>query len=192
MGKVFFIIPGFKSQVTDDVYTWLVSHLTMLGYAVKGVPVNWGYKTVTQNAAEFLNYFNQHKSNHNYILGFSYGAVIALLTAENTECDALYLCSLSPDFKEDIDMIPPWLKTYIGINRYTDISTRSGVALAKKLVTPTTVFYGETEGGEFPQLKVRCEETVRYTKNAKLVVVKNARHDISEPEYQSAIKLTIR
>lgn len=80
--------------------------------------MRWRYTTLSQNAAEFLDYFNQHKTERNYILGFSYGAVIGLLTANQTKPQKLYLCSLSPDFKEDKGAMPKWVKSYIGVKRY--------------------------------------------------------------------------
>jgi pimeloyl-ACP methyl ester carboxylesterase len=188
MTKTFFIIPGFKSQVTDDDYIWLVAYLKKQGYAVLGVPIQWNFRTVSENATEFLDYFNQHKSDHNYILGFSYGAVIALLTANQTNPETLYLCSLSPDFAEDAISMPEWIQGYIGKRRYRDMKTRSAQKLATELICKTILFYGEVEGKEFPALKNRSEETVKLTENAKLFMVKIAPHDIEHSEYQAAIR----
>jgi len=192
MPKTFFIIPGFKSQVSDSDYTWLVTYLVKQGYVVKGVPVQWNYRTLSQNATEFLNYFNQHKTAQNYILGFSYGAVIALLTANQTNPQLLYLCSLSPDFAEDATSIPEWIKGYIGKKRYQDTQNRSAQMLAAELKSKIVLFYGEEEGKEFPALKNRSGEIAKLAQNARLIVVKDTPHDIKHPEYQAVIKREIQ
>ncbi len=129
-----------------------------------------------------------NKGRENRVLGFSYGAVITLVTANILRPDHIYLCSLSPDFKEDVDQMPAWIKKFIGKRRIADALTRSGVTLAKQLEVPSTIFYGENEGKEFPILKKRCEDTARYAPNSKLVVVREASHNISDPQYIEALK----
>jgi len=191
MSKTIFLIPGFTTQMTDTRYQWLVLYLQSKKYTVHAVPITWKNRTVTQNAEEFLNYFNSKKVKNSYVLGFSYGAVIALVTANITDPKKLILCSLSPDFKEDTKTMPDWIRKYLGVRRFTDNSTRSAVILAKSLKAETLILYGEREGINYPQLKKRCEETARLAENSKLIVVKDAPHDISFTAYQQAIKKVI-
>ena len=190
--KTFFIIPGFKEQATDKNYAWLFSFLKTKNYKVVPVPVVWSYKTLSSNAAEleifFRKYFEKNKSEDNYILGFSYGAILALLKAEEIKPKKLFLCSLSPHFLEDIKYISLDVKKYIGQRRLADMKNRSGEIIAKSLSVPAVVFYGEEEEKNYPALKKRCEETVQLAKNAKLVVVKNSPHEINFPSYQQAIE----
>ncbi len=112
------------------------------------------------------------------------------MTAQELVPKKVFLCSLSPDFKEDI----PWalkhfpdIVKYIGKRRFENVKTRSALAIAKKLTIPSVVFYGETEGKKFTQLKKRCEETVKLARKSKLIVVKDAPHKIDDPEYKKAI-----
>jgi pimeloyl-ACP methyl ester carboxylesterase len=191
MSKTIFLIPGFKTQISDPLYKELVSYLESKNYKVESVPITWNNRTVTQNAQEFLKFFEERKVKNNLVLGFSYGAVIALMTAEQTKPSKLILCSLSPDFKEDAKLMPAWLKKYIGQNRYNDTQTRSAIKLAKSLSAKTVIFYGEKEGVEYPPLKKRSEETAKLAKDSKLVVVKDAPHDISFPAYIEAIKKVV-
>lgn len=151
------------------------------------VPVTWNHHTLSQNAKEFISFYNQHKGDKNQILGFSYGAVISLLTANEICPDKMYLCSLSPDFAEDKDTMPAWLKKYIGKNRLDDMTTRSAVTLAKNLKVPTVIFYGEKEAVDFPSMKKRAEETTKFAKNARLIVVPNANHAIDGEEYKESL-----
>ncbi len=186
--KIFFIVPGFKTQAKNNSYKWLVKFLEDRGVGVIKTLVSWNYKTLSENAVEFVEFYNKHKTTENYVLGFSYGAVITLLTANLLKPKMIYLCSISPDFSEDSNSIEPWLKRYIGAKRYADTKTRSGRRIAKELLVPSIVFYGEKEGKEYPSLKNRCEETSRLAKNSKLIIVKNSPHQIDFPEYVNAIK----
>jgi hypothetical protein len=186
--QTFFIIPGFKERATDTQYRWLISHIKKNGWKAIQVPVVWNNSVISQNAEDFKKFYLKHKSERNQILGFSYGAVITFLAAETLHPDHIYLCSLSPDFKEDIKSMSPWIKRYIGKNRCNDTFTRSAKRIARNLTVPTTIFYGEVEGQEFPSLKGRCEETAVLATSAELVVVPNAPHKIDFPTYQAAIK----
>jgi hypothetical protein len=86
----------------------------------------------------------------------------------------------------------PWIKKYIGKRRIKDMATKSGKMLAQELTINTTIFYGEKEAKQFPQLKKRCEETARLARNAKLIVVKDSPHDIAHPNYVKKIESVIR
>ncbi|MBP6881689.1 MAG: hypothetical protein KBC35_03625 [Candidatus Pacebacteria bacterium] len=186
--KIFFLIPGFKEQASDEQYQWLIKHIQKAGWKVVKVPVEWNRTTLSKNARVFEVFFNTHKGRENRVLGFSYGAVITLLTANKLQPDKIYLCSLSPDFREDVDSMPVWLKKYIGKKRLLDVETRSGIVIAKQLSIPSVVFYGEEEGCEYPSLKKRCEEISLYAKNSRLVAVENAPHKIDHPQYIKALK----
>lgn len=185
--KTFFLVPGFRMQIKDKPFKWLVNYLEEKGVRVVKTPVDWNYKTLTINAAEFVDFYNKNKGQENYILGFSYGAVITLLTANELKPHKIFLCSLSPDFAED----KHWLKQgdikYIGKRRYSDTRTRFGRVTAKNLKVPSVIFCGEVEGKKYPELLKRCEETAKIANNSKIIMVKNAPHQIDFEEYQKAI-----
>lgn len=189
--KTFFLIPGFRTQSTDKPFRWLVTYLENEGIRVVKTPIEWNHRTLSENTTEFVEFFSKHRTKENYVLGFSYGAVIALLTANFLKPKMIYLCSLSADFSEDHDAMDPWVKKYIGKKRYADIKTRSGRKLARQLLVPSVIFYGGKEGREYPQLKKRCEETSRLARGSKLIIVKNSPHHIDFPEYVEAIKKEI-
>lgn len=186
--KKIFIIPGFKQKATDKSFVWLKKFLITKGFSVSLVPVTWERRTMTDYAAEFERFYEKHKAKDNYVLGFSYGAVIAFITANKLKPKKIYLCSLSSDFKEDVQGMKQGIVRYIGKRRIIDVLKRSGKKIAKDLVVPALVFYGEKEGRQYPQLKIRCEETVKLAMQAKLVVVKRSPHAIDHPEYMTAIK----
>lgn len=186
--KKIFIIPGFKQKATDKSFVWLKKFLIAKGFGVSLVPIAWERRTMTDYAAEFESFYKKHNATDNYVLGFSYGAVIAFITANKLKPKKIYLCSLSSDFKEDVRSMKRGIVKYIGKRRISDSLTRSGKKIAKDLIVPAVVFYGEKEGRQYPQLKIRCEETVKLARQAKLVVVKRSPHAIDHPEYRKAIK----
>lgn len=186
MAKKFFIVPGFKQQATDEAYSWLHEFVQSQGWESVSVPIKWNYRVLSKNAAEFVDFYNKHKSEKNHVLGFSYGAVIAFVTSSSIKPDRQYLCSLSPDFIEDRPNMPIDIQHYIGKRRYNDISTRNAKGIAKHVDTPTTVFYGGQEAKLFPQLKNRAKSTAKDL-GAKLIEIKNAPHQINHPEYKKAI-----
>jgi len=186
--RTFFLIPGFKQRTTDPQFTWLKAFLRKKGFRAVAVPNEWKNRTISDVAQDFKEFYKKHKSGTTRVLGFSYGAVIALLTANELKPRKIYLCSLSPDFKEDAAGMRPWIRKYIGKRRFQDAGKRSGRKIARALKIPSVVFYGTSEGESYPRLKVRCEETAKLAGNSRLVVVGGAPHKLSHPEYAEAIK----
>lgn len=189
--KTFFIVPGFKTQVNSSEYKWLISYLEEKRIKVIKVPVQWDRRVLSENANDFISFFNVHKSKDNFILGFSYGAVITFLTANTLKPKKVFLCSLSPAFNEDLLPKDSSLLRYIGKKRFTDLSSYHAKKLAKDFQIQSVVFYGEREGNEYPKLKKRCEETVQLAQHSRLVVVKDAPHQINFPTYKEAVKKAI-
>jgi pimeloyl-ACP methyl ester carboxylesterase len=186
--KKMFLIPGFGQNTNEEYFYWLVDLLKKKGFDVVGVPITWNRRIMSDYINEFKIFFEKNKSKNNYFFGFSYGSVIAISTATELKPKKIYLCSLSPDFKEDVVNLKPWLQKLVGKKRIKNSMTRSGREIAKNLTVPVVLFYGEQEGKKFPDLKKRAEETARLAKNAKVILVKDAPHDLSHPEYMKAIK----
>lgn len=187
MKKKIFIIPGFRTQATDDEYAWLISYSKENGFDPIVVPVKWSRTTVTRNIEDFILFYERHKAQESYVLGFSYGAVIALLSANRIKANLFLLCSLSPAFKEDLLPIDISLQKYIGKNRYDDLSKYSAVKAATQLVSKTFIFFGEKEALVYPKLLKRCQQTAHLAKKASLIKVKDAGHQINHISYKTAI-----
>lgn len=188
MVKTLFLIPGFKQNTSDKCFAWLIKFLEQKNFKVAKVPVVWDRRVMADYVSDFEMFYEKNKSQTNYVLGFSWGAVIAFLSASRLKPNKIYFCSLSPYFKEDIVKTKPWLKKIVGQQRLKEGQKLSGRKIARELKVPSIVFYGEIEGRKYPMLKKRCEETAHFAKNTKLVVVKNAPHKINHREYVDAIK----
>lgn len=185
--KTFFLVPGFKQKAGDRSFLWLEKFLKSKGFSVVKVPITWERKTMRDYVEDFIKVYKKHQTKENYVLGFSYGAVIALLSANTVKPKKIYLCSLSPDFKEDVPTMSSWLKKYVGKRRITQSLKTSGREAAKNLKIPSVVFYGELEAKHYPQIEIRCKETARLAARSKLVVVEESPHQINFPAYQMAI-----
>ena len=158
------------------------------GFNAHFVPIHWDRKVMSDYVVEFEEYYVKHKTEKNYVLGFSFGAMIAFISAQQLQPDRLYLCSLSPYFKEDLHTLKSYWRKFIGKNRVQDFKKVSAKQIATQVKIPITIFYGGAEAKKYPQLKVRCEKTSKDIKNAKLVFVKDAPHQLNHPNYIEAIK----
>lgn len=159
-----------------------------LGFDVKIFAADWEYHVMSDYISDFKDFYNKNKGTKNYLLGFSYGAMIALLTAKYLQPDRLYLCSLSPYFKEDMSTLRQDWRKKTGMRRCSDFLNHNFKQATKNLSIPTVVLYGAEEGVKYPTLKKRCEAAHKTLVKSKLVVVKGAPHKIDHPEYIKAIQ----
>src|SRR5260221_10644590 len=100
--RAFFLLPGFKMKADSKAFDWLDEYLDKNNFEVFRVPLEWNYRTLSDCANDFIQFYLSRKLEENYVLGFSYGAVITMITANNLGPNRIYLCSLSPDFEEDL------------------------------------------------------------------------------------------
>ncbi|MFI5265598.1 MAG: hypothetical protein ACHQT7_02540, partial [Candidatus Levyibacteriota bacterium] len=100
--KVIFIIPGFRQSTTSTAYKEIAKVLKSEGYHPILVKIPWKGSTISSSTEYFLKRFNKIDAKKKYILGFSYGAMIAFLAATKVKTTGLILCSMSPYFKEDL------------------------------------------------------------------------------------------
>ena len=195
--KTVFILAGFDvhETATSSDYSKLRKGLEREGYTVVPVDISWYRKTPSQYVEEFIKFYKQHKSDRNIIVGNSFGAVIAFLSAPTLQPDILYLCSLSPFFREDRHKRPDDIAIiYFGKRRMEDLWSCSADSIAKAISQTdikTFVLYGEKEHITSPYLVARCKETASKIKRAKLIEIPNAPHDMGDSVYSDALIETI-
>lgn len=102
--KTIFIIPGFNHLPTSKAYRQIARILKKEGYFPILVKIPWKNTTILENTQYFLKEYRKVKSKKKYILGFSFGAMIAFIASTKVRSMGLILCSLSPFFKEDLPM----------------------------------------------------------------------------------------
>jgi len=193
--KTVFLIAGLDIHNTavDDKYAFLRNIIEKEGYKVIPVDISWRQNTPSNYAREFINIYNANKSKDgNIVIGNSFGAVVAFITASELLPDLVLLCSLSPFFKEDLDNNWPPMKyeKLLGKRRLQDISRYSAhkvVAEINKTNVKFKILYGENEHTTSSRLVSRTIDTAKRITKSKLVEVKNAQHSFVGPEYAAGI-----
>jgi len=192
--KKAFLISGFKMNIAsnDDMYADLRAAIASTGYEVVPVPLIWNRITVPQYCPKFIEFYNQHKGEHNMVIGNSYGAMVAFLTAATLEPDLVVVCSLSPYFKEDLNKtteeyrIKRFGKRRSDAQRYLSATETAKEINAKNI--PVVLMYGEQEKTVYPHLVKRVKETAAELEKYKLIEVADAPHSFRSPLYIAAIR----
>ncbi len=188
MKKVVFIIPGHSESTSKVAYQEIGKNFKHKGFIVKFVDISWKYKTMSDYLNEFRNEYNKYKGHLNTVLGFSFGAMIGYLTAEELKPDYLFLCSLSPYFAEDLKYILKYEK-YIGKKRMKDFAQYKFNEQAKKIKSQIILFLGDKE---IKEVKDRVEDASIKLKNSRLIRIEGATHNISNKNYIETVVKEIK
>ena len=180
MNKVVYIIPGLGDSVGDKKYAGVVQLFKNKGFKTVPVKITWNHKVMSDYVREFLSQFDQHESTDEiYLFGFSFGAVISLISSEKVNPKMQFLCSLSPYFKEDLPDIKCWWKVFMGINRIKDFEKLSFDELTKNIKCKTYLFAGTKE----PEAERKAKLANQKIRNSELFIINGAKHDISQKVY---------
>lgn len=182
-----FIIPGFKEKISDKQYVALRRMFLAKGFDVKMVPIVWNRKVMTDYIAQFCVFFEKNRRKKNTVLGFSWGAMIALITAKDVKPDRLILCSLSPYFAEDLSKIPERWRRFIGHRRAADFARYSMKNVVKGVSVRTKVFIGEAES---VHCRRRCNAAAKVF-GTSVIVIDGVKHDIGDKRYREALEREI-
>lgn len=189
--KTAFIIVGLDIHETAAglMYKNLCSAVSKCGYRVIPVEISWRQTLPSQFAQQFINVFNKNKDvEQNVVIGNSFGAVAAFITAAEIKPEKLLLCSLSPFFKEDWDLGKPSKQAYryLGKKRLEDIKGYSAEQVASEINKTDVlvkVLYGEKEHKTSPKLVKRCQETAKQLNKAQLIEIEKAPHSFHDENY---------
>lgn len=185
--KTIYIIPGFKHQPTQKAYRDIAKKLKKEGYYPILVRIPWSRTTISQNTEYFIREYKKIKRQKKYILGFSFGAMIAFLASTKVETHGLILCSLSPYFKEDLKKIDDDLSSSAMKNRYQDFSKLRCATLAKKTkAKQILMLYGAKEA---KTLIHRVTEAFNQlsSKHKYLIPILETEHNIADKRYLQKI-----
>jgi hypothetical protein len=188
-----FLLGGYDPELTtanDPIYQPLRTGLEAKGYTVVASDISWKDTLLTSYTKQFLDVFDEHKGAANVLIGNSFGAVVALITATLRKVDGLYLCSLSPRFEEDREAFPESeVIEDIGRPLMEDFRRYSVRTLAGRISTSTEVqiVYGEEENETSPPLVRRCWETYGLIGHATIHEIEGAPHDMSNATYTRGV-----
>lgn len=186
MKKVVYVIPGYGGTCSKNRgYKKLANVFQQYGIEPIGIDINWGKKRkerLSDYTRQFLKIYKKKRGVKTYVLGFSFGATIAFLSAQKSKPDCLILCSLSPYFKEDLQFLKPsWLKWWKDNFEKSDYSV---VETARKIKSKTFLVVEGKDNRE-------CLRTARGVKNnlrgSSLFIAKGAGHNIGHENYLKII-----
>lgn len=173
--KTIFVIPGFRQSPKNKAYKEIAKILKSHGYYPIVVEIPWRKTSILKNSEYFVKKYKNVKRKDKYILGFSFGAMIALIAATKLETNGLILCSLSPYFKEDVPTSKLYSKT-----------------LAKKVkVKQVLMLYGTHEARS---LKRRVTQTFDHisSKEKQLIQIRKTEHNIGDRRYLHTINQAVQ
>lgn len=186
--KIVFIIPGFRQKPTQIAYRNIAKLLRQEAYFPVRLSVTWKDTTLSENIADVVSKIKKkvHGKEKIYLLGFSYGAMIAFLAATKIPVKGLILCSLSPFFKEDLVKLPISASD-LQKKRHESFSLYKAKKVAQKVkAKKVMMFYGANES---KPLIARVKKTFRHIpiSGKYLLSVQNVEHNIADKKYMTAI-----
>lgn len=185
--RIVFIIPGYGCSADETEFKLIGKMFIKKGIEPIYVNIPWKRTTISQNVEYFLENYAHVDAQEKYILGHSFGAVIAFIASTKMVINLQILCSLSPYFAEDIPK-KSW-KLIIGKKRSNDLLNISSAELVHKTTTKTFMIMGSKEHPILQSCVHRIYDSLSIEK--QLLIVQGAKHDIANEKYLEAIKVII-
>ncbi|MBI2580324.1 hypothetical protein HYV85_00780 [Candidatus Woesearchaeota archaeon] len=185
MDKVAYIIPGYPHSGREKPYRRIAEFFRFRGIKPIIISMLWKRATLSNNLEQFMRAHQKFGGGEAYVLGFSVGAVIALIASTKVKIKTAILCSLSPAFKEDVQLWKKSWKKFVGKKRLEDYKMCSFDQLVKRVNCRTVLVAG---GKEYPLLLRRVKMAKKKLKNSELVIIPGAKHDISQKEYLEVLR----
>lgn len=187
MKKTLYLIPGFGETSSDPAYVRISRVAKEAGYHVVPFDPTWDRSAATRWVADFSRIVERDGAKNASVIGFSFGAYIAVLAAKKYDFNRLYLCSLSPYFKDDLPHIPDAAWKALGSRRKADFSSHS---FPEDIGASAVFFVGEHEIRYELQA---VEKRYRAWKGEKkYIVVPDADHDLESGEYLDSLLSEIK
>lgn len=181
--KTIFVIPGFRQQTTSKAYKKISKILRDEGYCPILISIPWRNSTISQNTNYFLKAYKKVNTRKKYILGFSYGAMIAFIASTRVSTSGLILCSLSPYFNEDVSKFDNKAVSSLMEERYRDFSKLHYATLAKKIkAKQVLMLYGKQEARTLIKRVVESFDEIE-SPHKRLIPIKKAEHNIADKRY---------
>lgn len=160
MEKKIYIIPGFEETTKRRPYQLLRKIAKDEGYEVVFKNIDWNKKLSQQIFSV---------SDNDIIFGFSLGAVLAWLIAQEYRCKHIILASMTPHYSWKDKKIKKALVDLLGEKFVNDVVKKlSPKHKAKK----QTIIYGdlEEEDGDILVKDTQHELTANYLKEIKKII----------------------
>lgn len=184
--KAIFIIPGYRQSATSKTYQEIAATFRNEGFSPILVKIPWKNSTISDNTEYFLEKYKKIKARRKYILGFSYGAMIAFITTTKVSASGLILCSLSPYFKEDLPKKTTAAQSMLMIDRFNDFQKFHSGKIAKATkAKKVLMLYGAQES--LPLIRRVVKTFSKIPSKKHLIKVSRTEHEIGNHRYLNAI-----
>jgi|SRR3989338_1054890 len=185
MEKIVYIIPGYGETPSMAAYKKISGFFRRKKIEPISVEILWKNRVMTNYVEQFIDKYNMRNNKKRgndevYLFGFSFGAMVSFLSSIEINPKLQILCSLSPYFREDLISVKDRWKRLVGKRRIKDFGNYSFDDLTKRINCKNILVYGSEEDDIC--LK-RAMDAEKKLKNSKLIIVKGAKHDISQKEY---------
>lgn len=193
--SIVFIIPGFGHSPQNKAYLEISKQLRKQGHIPVSIKIPWVKSTISQNTSYFIDKYERKlslksknlKRRKVYILGFSFGALIAMIASTKLSVNGLILCSLSPFFKEDLPKTKPPQKSILERTRYQDFSKFHYRKIAKTTkAKKVLMLYGSKESKPLIKRVTKTYANIS-ARNKYLLPIQKTEHNISDKKYLSTI-----
>lgn len=180
--KKIYIIPGLGESTKDKVYRKIVTLLKSQGWETVSINIKWNRTTAKDWLEQVSAKIKSDKILNPHVLGFSFGAYVAVLLSQELKFKKIICCSLSPYFKEDLKNIHPEVIKYFGIRRINDFKNYS---FPKKPVGEIVFFVGDKE----PKISLKRTNNAykKWSGKKSLKIIKGAYHNLSQDAYKDEI-----
>jgi hypothetical protein len=185
--KTAYIFPGYAERAS--AYETVRKIFARKGYRAVVVRIHWRYKTFSSYLHEFFAQYENPDEEPVVLFGFSLGAVLALLLATVLKPEHLYLCSLSPFFRENLRAQKRSTQRSLGEKKWEELQSLSLSELARCVTCPVDLCVGALEIGA---MKRQAGAAHRQMNRSTLHIIPGAMHDIRSGKYPAALWHIIR
>lgn len=152
------------------------------------VDISWKGTTISTNVEHFLKKFKKSPASKKYILGFSYGAMIAFIAAAEVKVEGLILCSLSPYFSEDLKDLKNKNLSSLARLRYEDFAKFNSGSIAKKTrAKQILMIYGASEARALVARVKKTFDQINLSQKS-LISIARTEHEIGSAKYMGTIR----
>jgi len=170
---IIFISTGKKSY-----YKKFIRSMEILGFKVHYINLEWKHKTLSDWINQARIQIKRVKQPF-HLVGFSVGAMVALILAKESHPRSLIICSLSPFFNDIKYKIPSHIKNTAGKKRLNDFKKYNLKEITKNIKNnkiPTSIFVGSKE---IPIMIKTAKYLNRFITNSSFHMEKACKHDIN-------------
>lgn len=182
-----YIIPGLGETTRMKNYSEIIKFAKQQDFEIVPIKVVW---SADKDADHFIKQIEKQipdNSENDYILGFSIGAYILYILSQQKNFKGYIFCTISPFFKENLEKIPQETKDYFGKKMMKSFAKNT---FSKGNQSKAQFLVGDKDW------KLAIDTAKKAYKEwegkKKLIIVKEAGHELSHKKYSEEVKKIIK